>query len=104
LSGLDAEGNQFISLGSTNETLKALLGEVGRVYAPFLIANASAVQDGAESFQTTIDNKPWRQPTFPYQAKCLEWLRGGYGGLSGESKSQVDELLQNTGCEQLFNS
>jgi len=104
LSGLDAERNQFISLDSANETLKALLGEVGRVYAPFLIANASAVQAGLESFKTTIDGKPWQQPTFPYQAKCLEWLRNEYGTLSGESKSQVDKLLQNTGCEELFNS
>lgn len=51
-----------------------MLGEIGRVYVPFLLANAQAVMTGAKSFETTIDGRAWSQPTFPYQAKCLKWI------------------------------
>jgi hypothetical protein len=49
-----------------------------------------------------IDGRPWAQPTFPYQAKCLSWLRDAHSVLSPEARAQVDETLAGTGCEALF--
>ena len=50
-------------------TLRALLAEVGRVYVPFLLANADALARGAERVECTIDGRPWVQRPFPYQAQ-----------------------------------
>ena len=36
---------------------------------------AAALERGAESVEGTIDGKPWVQKPFPYQGKCLAWLR-----------------------------
>ena len=63
------------------ETLRALLAEVGRVYVPFLLANAAALERGAEQVECIIDGRPWTQRPFPYQGKCLRWLREGYAAL-----------------------
>ncbi len=83
-------------------SLRDLLSEIGRTYAPFLIANAEAVRSGAETFETEIDRRKWQQPPFPYQAKCLVALRDAYRALSADGQAGVDALLAGTGCEKLF--
>ena len=83
-------------------TLHALLGEVGRVYVPFLIANADALGRGAARVECTIDGHRWIQQPFPYQGKCLGWLRDGYAALAPDDRRAVDASLKGTGCEPLF--
>ncbi|MEJ6593781.1 glutathione S-transferase family protein [Parasphingorhabdus sp.] len=82
--------------------LQGLLSEIGRTYAPFLIANAQAVQSGAENVEAEIDGRKWQQPPFPYQTKCLVALRDAYQALSADTRERVDGLLVGTGCETLF--
>ncbi len=100
LSGL--EPGPWDGLEQARERLGPLLHEIGRVYAPFLIANASAVMAGSETVEATIDGRPWTQPVFAYQAKCLGWLREGYAALPASARANVDTLLAGTGCEALF--
>ncbi len=76
--------------------------EIGRVYAPFLIANARAAAAGQSDFATEIDGKRWTQPVFPYQAKCLVTLRTARAALSAETRDRLDALLAGTGCEAMF--
>jgi hypothetical protein len=76
--------------------------EIGRVYAPFLLANAKAVMAGAEKFETEIDGRAWTQPTFPYQAKCLKWIRDEFAALSQADQADVRGMLAGTGCETLL--
>jgi len=83
-------------------SLKGLLSEIGRTYAPFQIANAKAVESGAENFETEIDGRKWQQPPFSYQAKCFAALREAYQALSADSRTRVDGVLAGTGCEALF--
>ncbi len=83
-------------------SLQGLLSEIGRTYAPFLIANAAAVQSGSDTVEAEIDGRKWQQPPFPYQAKCLVALREAYGMLSDDAQTQVDGVLTGTGCESLF--
>ena len=85
------------------ETVRPLLEEVGRVYAPYLLANADAVERNAERVETEIAGRRWVQRPFPYQKKCLEWLRASYAGLDSSARSTVDEVIRDTGCEVLFN-
>ncbi len=102
LSGLTPSEEEWSSLETAASALKPLFTEIGRVYAPFLIANAQAAMAGEPTFETVIDGRKWEQPTFPYQAKCLAWLREGYGALGAEARGKVDAVLAETGCEILF--
>ena len=84
------------------DALGELLAEIGRVYVPALLANAEALRAGKEQWETTIDGRPWTQPSFPYQGKCLAALRAGFEALGGEDRSAVRAVLADTGCEPLF--
>ena len=102
LSGLDVRQDDWIDLNNPPETLRELLSEIGRVYAPFLLANAEAVMAGAEKVECEIDGKPWVQDPFVYQAKCLKWLREAYADLSDTDRARLNKALEGTGCEALF--
>ena len=100
LSGLQAQ--VWLSRDAVVEHLGELLGEIGRVYAPFLIANAKAADQGKETFETTIDGKPWIQPVFPYQVKCLAAIRQARSSMPAQARHDLDAMLAGTGCEVLF--
>ena len=102
LSGLAVDDEGWIGRDGVSETLAALLGEVGRVHVPFLLANAAALESGAEQVETVIDGKPWVQKPFPYQRKCLRWLREARDELRPADRAAVDALLKGSGCEALF--
>lgn len=102
LSGHVCEGDGWMSVEVVRDVLGPLLSEIGRVYAPALIANANALQAGNKHIETTIDGKPWEQPTFPYQGRCLSWIREEYQNLGTRDKAQVDLILSDTGCEELL--
>jgi glutathione S-transferase len=102
LSGLDVSEDDWIDLEEPSETLRALLTEIGRVYVPFMLANADAVARGAEQVICEIDGQPWRQAPFVYQAKCLRWLREAYSALTPADQGRVDATLAGTGCGALF--
>jgi len=102
LSGHEPRDDDWESRDPIPLSLRALLVEVGRVYAPFLIANADAIARGAARVECTIDGRAWSQAPFPYQAKCLGWLRAAHAGLAPDHRVAVDGLLRGTGCERLF--
>lgn len=102
LSGLEPSENDWRSRDDVPDTLLALLAEVGRVYVPFLLANADALEQGAARVECTIDGHRWVQQPFPYQGKCLRWLREGHAALAPDDRRAVDALLRGTGCERLF--
>jgi hypothetical protein len=101
LSGVEPDASHWFTRDEMT-ALRPMLSEIGRVYAPFLIANAKAVMDGADTVQTEIDGRPWTQPVFPYQAKCLHWIREAFGALSADDQLFVRTLLDHTGCETLL--
>jgi glutathione S-transferase len=102
LSGLEPEAGGWLSRDALPDSLRGLFAEIGRVYAPFLLANADAIARGAEQVEGGIDGRPWRQKPFPYQAKCLGWLREGHAALASADRRVVDDFLAGTGCEVLF--
>lgn len=102
LSGMEVADDFWNELGAIPDTLRGLLELVGRFHAPFLLANAEAIEKGADQVETEIAGRPWVQRPFPYQKKCLGWLRDGYAGLDPAARSSVDGLLAGTGCEVLF--
>ena len=79
-----------------------LLHEIGRTYAPFMVANAAALMSGADEVVCDVEGGTYRQAPFKYQGKCLQWLREGYAALGDADRDRVDAVLAGTGCEQLF--
>ena len=102
LSGLEPAVEGFFPANAIPATVRALLEELGRTYVPVMLANAAALEAGAEQVETEVEGKPWVQVPFPYQARCLQWLRIAYARLEGDDRTQVDALLEGTGCERLF--
>jgi glutathione S-transferase len=98
LSGFEPSEDGWTTVDHLPETLRTLLAEIGRTYQPVMLANARAVATGAAEVAATVDGKPWRQPPFPYQAKCLQWLRESYAALPGPSRKSVDRVLQAGEC------
>ncbi len=94
LSGLEPSVTDWMSRDAALQACAPLLAEIGRVYAPFLIANAAAIQAGEANFETTIDGAAWSQPTFPYQAKCLHWLRETLEALAPADRAWLKPHLQ----------
>jgi len=101
LSGLEPDDGGWLPRDDVPDTLRALLAEVGGVYVPFLLANAAALARGAAEVECTVDGRRWTQAPFPYQAKCLRWLREGYAALAAPDRAAVDGVLAGTGCEPL---
>lgn len=101
-SGVEPKDDGWISMAALPPTLIALLTEVGRVYPPVMLANAKAVMDGAAEVAATVDGQAWSQQPFPYQAKCLQWLRQSRAGLDDGARAKVDSALRSTGCTALF--
>jgi hypothetical protein len=102
LSGLEPRAEDWTPRAALADTLRALFVEIGRVYVPFLLANAQALASGAEQVECTIDGRSWVQRPFPYQGKCLQALRQQHATLAAEDRRAVDTLLEGTGCERLF--
>ena len=102
MSGLKPTDDDWFSAEEARTALGPLLAEIGRTYAPAMIANAKAVMAGEATFETEIDGRPWTQPSFKYQAKCLGWLRDDHNALSDNERGAVDAMLAGSGCETLF--
>ena len=102
LSGVEPTETDWLSRAAAGASLRELLEEIGRVYAPFLVANERALTRGAERVACTIDGRRWTQRPFPYQGKCLVWLREGRAALGVEDRDALDGILADTGCEVLF--
>ena len=108
LAWLPVDGDEgWSSLDALDPATVDLLGEVGRTYAPFMIANAEALMSGADEVVCEIvepdgTSREYRQGPFKYQGKCLQWLREGYAALAESDRARVDAALAGTGCEPLL--
>lgn len=78
--------------------VESLLAEVGRIYAPFLLANEVAAEAGDETFSVEVDGLPYEQGTFKYQLKCLADQRQRYAALSASARARIDPTLKAAKC------
>ena len=101
LSGIEVDEADWLSQEEARSALSPLLAEIGRTYVPVILANAHAIDKGETEFETEVDGHRWWQPTFNYQAKCLQWLRMVYFQLDKSERQSVNEILDGTGCELL---
>ncbi len=101
LTGMEPEEADWFSGGTIPATLVDILKEIGRTYAPVMLANARALEAGADLVEAEVDGVAWVQKPFPYQGKCLRWLREAHSALDPTARSEVDAALSGTGCETL---
>ena len=104
ISGLEPPEDGWMAADAPPSTLMALMSEIGRVYPPVMLANARAVSSGAAEVVTEVEGQAWRQPPFPYQAKCVQWLRQSHARLPAASRAAVDAILDATGCAAIVSS
>jgi hypothetical protein len=102
LSGLEPKEEDWMEFDSLPETLMAILGEIGRTYVPYLIANSKALDAGQEEWEAEIDGRIWSQGSFPYQAKCLAWIREEFSKLADQDQEILADLLEKTDCLPLI--
>lgn len=102
LSGLAVSDDDWLHVDKIPQQLHDLLTEIGRTYVPVMLANSEAINNSKTDFETEIDGQKWVQPTFPYQAKCLQWIREAFYRLDSEDRDTISSQLAGTGCEKLF--
>jgi hypothetical protein len=103
LSGLSVrdEAGGWIDPALPPPTLAPLLREVGRLYAPFMAANARAVAAGEKDLDCVLGNGVrWVQPSFKYQSKCLRWLHQEFWAMPPDRQAVTRALLAGTGCDE----
>ncbi len=101
-TGLEPKDSDWVAIEDQPDSLRELLAEIGRVYAPAQLANAKAVQAGEKTWESQIDGALWTQQTFPYQAKCLRWTNERYQALDPADRARVDTLIAGTGVETML--
>lgn len=101
-SGLEPVETDWIARDEAPGQLGALLAEAGRVYVPFMLANARALAGGEPRFRCTLDGAAWQQPAFPYQAKCLARLREEHAVLADADRGAVEGIVAGSGCAALW--
>lgn len=102
LSGLEPKDNEWIESHVLPNTLKSLLIEAGRTYVPVMLANEKAIKEGSQAVVTIVDGQKWSQQAFPYQSKCLRWLREDFNALTSNEQGHFMHIIKDTGCEALF--
>ena len=102
LSGHDVNSSNWTSLEDSPPSLKEIMKEFGQMYVPALLANAKAIMEGDETWETEIDGSTWKQKAFPYQAKCLKWIKEEFNTLSKNDKTRIKTFLEGTGCEAIL--
>ena len=94
--------NAIIKDWSVNGIFAAFSGTPFTVDTSSSSCNCPGNPQGADQVECSVDDKPWVQQPFPYQAKCLQWLREQRAALSADDRATVDGWLDGTGCEALF--
>ena len=102
LSGAEPQVDEWLDPSQPPESLLALLREAGRTYVPVMLANAHALARGDGQVNCVVDGVAWRQQAFPYQGKCVRWLREEHQALDDNQRRRVDRLLEGTSCLALF--
>jgi len=103
LSGLEVCDKDWVQDNNLSESFRNIFYEIGSTYIPVLKANYDAVYNNDKEVNVEIQQTVWSQKPFPYQAKCLNWLKDEYQILENNHKKLIDNFLYDTGCELLFN-
>ena len=77
------------TLDSLSDSIHDLFKELATSYVPTMIENHKAIGEGKEEWSVDLADYPWKQKSFPYQAKCLDWIRDEFRALDNENQEKV---------------
>ena len=86
----------FEEWASLAPTLEPLLAYIGRYFLPWSVANAVALETGAETFSVELAGRTYTQGPQKYHAKSLGVLRQKYKAV--ENKSALNAILAKADC------
>ena len=66
-----------------------------------MIENHKAIGEGEKEWSVGLAGYPWKQKSFPYQAKCLDWIRDEFRDLDNENQEKVLSFLTTNNCQSL---
>ena len=89
------------SLDSLSDSIHDLFKELATSYIPTMIENHKAINEGEKEWSVDLAGFPWKQKSFPYQAKCLDWIRDEFKKLDTENQEKVLNFLTATNCQSL---
>ena len=101
-SGLAPGPDDWMPRGALADSLLPLLQELARTYVPVMLANTRALAAGRDTVEAMVDGVPWTQQAFPYQGKCLRWLREEFAALNPADQAAAHALLARSGCADLI--
>ena len=102
LSGLNVQEDDWITFEQAERNLSNIFEEIGKVYMPALLANSNAINQNEKTWTANIDGAEWNQKSFPYQAKCLQWINNEFEVLGNDDQEDILNFLRNTGCSDLI--
>ena len=100
---IEAKENK-LTLSDLPQTIHDLFKEMSTSYVPTMIANKKAIEESSDEWEIDLDKGKWKQKSFPYQAKCLAWIKEEYEKLDTDKKDEVFSFLQLNHCESLVTS
>ncbi len=91
-----AEGD-FEDWSTLAATLTPILkDQVGGLYCPWIVANATALANGDEAYSVEVRTGSWNQKPQKYHARSLVKIREKYAAVA--DKSSLDPILASAGC------
>ena len=90
-----------LSLDSLSDSVHDLFKELSISYVPTMIENHKAIGEDEKEWSVDLAGYPWKQKSFPYQAKCLDWIRDEFRALDNENQEKVLGFLTATNCQSL---
>jgi glutathione S-transferase len=92
-----AKNGKFESWSTLRSTLEPILSrEVGTMFLPWTVANAAALQAGADVVDVELEGRTFRQGPQKYHARSLGVLREKYKATA--NRTELDQILRATGC------
>ena len=90
-----------LSLDSLSDSIHNLFKELSTSYVPTMIKNHKAINESEKEWSVDLAGYPWKQKSFPYQAKCLDWIRDEFKNLDDKNQEKVLGFLTATNCQSL---
>ena len=90
-----------LTLDNLSDSIHELFKELSTSYVPTMIENHRAIGNGEKEWSVDLAGYPWKQKSFPYQAKCLDWIREEFKNLDQANQEKVSNFLKANNCQAL---
>tara|TARA_Y100000004_G_scaffold172760_1_gene209895 strand:- start:136 stop:1167 length:1032 start_codon:yes stop_codon:yes gene_type:complete len=90
-----------LTLDNLSDSIHELFKELSTSYVPTMIENHRAIGNSDKKWSVDLAGYPWKQKSFPYQAKCLDWIREEFQNLDHANQEKVLNFLTANNCQAL---